>query len=244
MTIDIISNKADFQRHLNGCERRLNDLTKSLQTIEKSSQKLLLNNTIQEQNIYFKQLNDLILEIDFLYSSITKLEQSSFALHGKKRLDLLKNTLKTNKTKFKHIKQYSRTKFGYEYEQQSTYDDEQQEQQMKLLDSHNENIELDLINQQTALVNNLEKDIIDLQGTFIDINRIINEQGLIIENIEEALTDTDVKVDEAAKNIQTTVNGKKRSTRLKWILIISLICAILSVIIILYFTLKLAYPFG
>jgi hypothetical protein len=243
MTIDIIANKADFQRHLNGSERRLNDLTKSLQIIEKSSQKLLLNNTIEEQEVYFKQLDDIIAQIKFLYSSILTLEQCSFAVNGKKRLEILKKTLEKNQLKFEQIQKYSRTKFGYEYEQES---DDQEEQSMKLLqkNSYDENIELDLINQRAIRVNHFEQDINDLHGTFIDMNRIIHEQGTIIDNIELALTSTDEMVYEAKENIQTTVKVKKRSTRLKWIFILSAICFVLLLVIVIYFTLRLAVPLG
>src|SRR2546430_4346489 len=107
MTIDIIVNKVDFQRHLNGCEKHLNNLTKSLQTIEKFSQKLLLNKNEQDQKIYFNQLNEILSEIKFLYSSILTLNQCSFALNGKKRLDILKQNLEKNRIKFEQIQQYA-----------------------------------------------------------------------------------------------------------------------------------------
>ena len=117
MTIDTIVNKADFQRHLNGCERRLNELTKSLQLIEKFSQKLLLNKTLEEENLYFNQLNEIINEIKFLYSSILTLDQCSFAINGKKRLDLLKQNLEKTRNKFEQIQQYAQIKFNYNYQE-------------------------------------------------------------------------------------------------------------------------------
>jgi t-SNARE complex subunit (syntaxin) len=247
MTIDIIVNKADFQRHLNGCERRLNELTKSLQTIEKFSQKLLLNKLDQEQEIYFNQLNLIKSQIKYLYSSILTLEQSLFVLNGKKRLDLLKQNLEKLRIKFEHIQQYAQIKFNYDYQENQFEEITNNEEQLtKLIENNfnNEQIELDLINHRTILVDHLEKDLNDLQGTFIDLNRIIHDQGTIVNNIEQALTNTDEMIYEAKENVQTTVQRKKRSTRLKWFLICFFICFILLLIIILYFTLKLAFPYG
>ncbi len=245
MTIDIIVNKADFQRHLNGCERRLNDLTKTLQTIEKFAQKLLLNNTKQEQEIYFNQLNEITSQIEFLYSSILTLDQSSFVLNGKKRLDSLKTNLEKNRIKFEQIQQYAQIKFGYEYTP-NDFEQSNGEQSMKLINKNlnNEQIELDLINHRTVIVTRLEKDLTDLQGAFTDINRLIHEQGTLVNNIEQALTNTDEMVYEATEHVKTTVKVKKRSSRIKWILISVFIGAFLLLILILYFTLKLAFPFG
>ncbi len=248
MTNDIIINKVDFQRHLNGCERRLNDLTKSLQNIEKFSQKLLLNSTCEDQQIYFKELNRIQSEMKFLYASLLTLNQSSFAFNGRKRLDLFKQNFEKNRIKFQQIQQYAQIKFGYEYQEESfeQNNNEQQEQLTKLLEKnyHDEQIELDLIHQHSMIVNHLEKDLNDLQGTFIDLNRLIHEQGTMVDNIEQALTSTDELVHEAAEHVKTTVKIKKRTKRLKWILISFFICLIILIIIIIYFTLKLAIPYG
>ncbi len=248
MTSDIIINKVDFQRHLNGCERRLNDLTKSLQNIEKFSQKLLLNSTCEDQQIYFKELNRIQSEMKFLYASLLTLNQSSFAFNGRKRLDLFKQNFEKNRIKFQQIQQYAQIKFGYEYQEESfeQNNNEQQEQLTKLLEKnyHDEQIELDLIHQHSMIVNHLEKDLNDLQGTFIDLNRLIHEQGTMVDNIEQALTSTDELVHEAAEHVKTTVKIKKRTKRLKWILISFFICLIVLIIIIIYFTLKLAIPYG
>jgi len=248
MTIDIIANKADFQRHLNGCERRLNELTKSLQTIEKYSQKLLLNKIEQEEEIYFNQLNLIKSQIKFLYSSILTLDQCLFISNGKKRLDLLKQNLEKFRIKFEHIQQYAQIKFGYDYQENQfeQINNNNQEQLTKLIEnnSNNEQIELDLIHHRAIIVDHLEKDLNDLQGTFIDLNRLIHDQGIMVNNIEQALTNTDEMIYEAKENVQTTVQRKKRSKRFKWILITFFICFFLLLIIILYFTLKLAFPYG
>jgi len=245
MTIDIIVNKADFQRHLNGCERRLNDLTKSLETIEKFSQKLLLNNFPREQEIYFNQLNLIISQIKFLYSSILTLDQCSFALNGKKRLDFLKQNLEKNRIKFEQIQHYAQIKFGYDY-QENQFEQPDDEQLKKFIEknSNHEQIELDLIHQHTIVVNHLEKDLTDLHGTFYDLNRIIHEQGTIVNNIEQALTSTDEMITEATDNVKTSVKIEERSTRIKWFLISFCICFFLLLVIIIYFTLKLAFPYG
>jgi t-SNARE complex subunit (syntaxin) len=66
----------------------------------------------------------------------------------------------------------------------------------------------------------------------------------MVDNIEQALTSTDELVHEAAEHVKTTVKIKKRTKRLKWILISFFICLIILIIIIIYFTLKLAIPYG
>jgi t-SNARE complex subunit (syntaxin) len=156
--------------------------------------------------------------------------------------------LEKNRIKFEQIQQYAQIKFGYEYPQNDfeQSNEEQQEQSMKLINKNlnNEQIELDLIHQRTVVVTRLENDLTDLQGAFIDINRLINEQGTLVNNIEQALTNTDEMVYEATEHVKTTVKVKKRSSRIKWILISVFIGAFLLLILILYFTLKLAFPFG
>ncbi|CAF1457307.1 unnamed protein product [Rotaria sp. Silwood1] len=241
MTINIITNKADFQRHLNGCEQRLNNLTKSLQTIEKSSENLLLNNNQEKQKLYFNQLNDIILQIKFLSTSITKLEQCSYSFYGKKRLNFLKINLEKNQLKFEQIQQYAQIKFGYEYNE-NDIEQSNNEQLIKLINENlnNKKYELDYIHKSNILVNNLEKDLTDLNKTFHDLHCIIHEQGTMVNSIELALTNTDKMIYEATENVKTTVQVKKRTKHIKWILIIVLIIALLLLIIIIYISLKLS----
>ena len=241
MTSDLIVNKADFQRHLNGCERRLNDLTKTIENTEKLSQKLLLNSTLNDQRKnYFQQLDFIQSEIKYLSSSLVTLNQSSFSSTGKKRLDLFQQNLEKHRNKFQQIQQYAQNKFHYEY--QIEEDEEEQQQLLIQKKIDDQEIELDLIHQHTIKVNQVEQDLNELHGTFVDLNRLIHEQGTIVDNIEQALTTTDELVHEAVEHVKTTVVLKKRTNRLKWILIVFFICLILLLIIIIYITLKLAVP--
>ncbi|CAF2705285.1 unnamed protein product [Rotaria sp. Silwood2] len=246
MAIDIIANKADFQRHLNGCERRLNNLINSLQIIEKSSENLLLNNNQEKQKLYFNQLNDIISQIKFLYSSISKLEQCSYSFHGKKRLNSLKMNLEKNQKKFEKIQQCAQIKFGYEYKENDIEqsNNEQQEQLVNLINQNfnDQQTELDYIHERSILVNDLEEDLINLNETFHDIHRIIHEQGTMVNSIELALTNTDNMVYEATENVETTVQVKKRTKHIKWILILVFICALLLLTIIIYVSIKLSFP--
>lgn len=252
MTSEIIGNKADFQRHLNGCERRLNELTKSLQNVEKLAQKLLLKPQLADRKIYFDQLNLILSQIQFLYSSISILNQSSFASHGRKRLDIFQNNLHKYHQKFQQIQHYAQVKFGYEYErafQRAHDEDGDEEQSNKLLQEYgsNEQIELNLLQQQTLVVGHLERNLDDLRGTFVDLNRIIDEQGIIVDNIEQSLTDTEEMIEQATEKVVSTVLLKRRSNRLKWILIIFFICFFLLLIVIIFLAVKLApspYSYG
>ncbi|CAF1463472.1 unnamed protein product [Rotaria magnacalcarata] len=243
MTIDIIHTKVDFQRHLNGCERRLHDLAKNLQTIEKISRNLSVNNT----QLYFKQSAEIASDIKFLYSSILQLDQSPYSVTAIKRLSSLKIYLQKTRMKFEAMQQDAHNNLAYDYKQNDIeqLNDEQQEQLAKLINGNaNEaTLELNGIEKHTTFIGGLEKDIVDIHETFHDIHRIVYEQGRMVSNIEEALTSTDDMIEEATENVKTTVQVKKRSKHIKWILILILICAFLIVILIIFITLKLALPF-
>ena len=247
MTININDSKADFQRHLNGCERRLNELKKFRQGIEEFFQTLLLKNTEDEQRIYFNQLNEILSQIEYLDLSISKLNQSSYSFREKKRLESLRINFVKNRIKFEQIQQCVQMKFGYEHEENAIQQhyDKQEDQIKKLINknSNNDEIELKLIDQRKHLVNHLERDLADLQESFTDLNRIVQEQDTAVNNIEQALTNTDKMVHEATENVKTTIQVKKRYRHVKWILISCFICTLLFLIIIIYFTTKLAFPF-
>ncbi|CAF0878094.1 unnamed protein product [Adineta ricciae] len=247
MTCPVIADKVDFQRHLNGCERLINDLSKSIQAIEKFAQKLLINRTASEQETYFDELNNITSQLEHLYSSMSTLDQSSYAVNSRKRLDVIKCNLEKTRIKFEQIQQYARIAFGYHYEpnQFESISSEQQEQLMKLIEKspYDEQMELNLINQRTITVSTLEDDLTDLRETFIDIGNIIHQQGTTINAIEQSLTVADEMVYSAKEEIKTTVNNKKRSNRIKWILLAIVIITCLLLIIIIYFSLKLASPF-
>lgn len=241
MTIEMINNKADFQRHLNGCEKRLNSLTKSLHTIEKLSQNLLLKNNPQKQELYFNGLNDIISQMKILHSTMIKLNECSYSCNGTKRLNYLKINLEKNQFKLEQIQKYAQMKLGYEYQQN---DIEQQEQSIKLINKHldEEQIELEYLNEFQIQTKTLERSLNDIKETFVDLNRIVHEQSTMVNNIEQALTSADNMVCEATENVETTVQVRKRSKHIKWILISIIIGAFLFLITIIYVTLKLAIP--
>ena len=244
MTCLVIADKVDFQRHLNGCERVINDLSKSIQAIEKVAQKLLINRTASEQETYFNELNRITSQLEHLYASISTLDQSSYAINSRKRLDVIKSNLEKTRIKFEQIQQYARIAFGYYYEPDQ-FESVPSEQLMRLIEKspYDEQMELNLVNQRTITVSTLEGDLTDLRETFIDIGNIIHQQGTTINAIEQSLTVADEMVYTAKEEIKTTVNSKKRSNRIKWILLTVVIITCLLLIIIIYFSLKLASPF-
>ncbi|CAF4548365.1 unnamed protein product [Rotaria socialis] len=191
MTIDIIHTKVDFQRHLNGCERRLHDLTKNLQTIEKLSRNLSVNNA----QLYFKQLAEIASDIKFLYSSILQLDQCPYSVTAIKRLSSLKICLQKSRMKFEAMQQDAHNNLGYDYKQNDIekMNDEQQEQLAKLINGNDNEttLELNRIEKHTTFVGGLEKDLVDIHEAFHDMHRIVYEQGRMVSNIEDALTSTD-----------------------------------------------------
>lgn len=242
MVSAIIQNKADFQRHLNGCERRLNDLNKSLEKTEKFGQQLLLNQTNENRTNFFEQLNGIQSEIKFLYSNLSTLEQSIFNSNGNKRLDKLQQNLRQFCQRFQQIQQYAQTKFDYYYSnnQFDEYTTEQQEQLVQLITKqpYQEQIELDLLDQHTVSMNHIEKDIVDLHDAFIDLHRIIHDQGTMVNNIEDALATADEMIIEANETVQQTVQTAKRTRHLKWILISILIFICFLIVTVLIFLFK------
>ena len=80
----------------------------------------------------------------------------------------------------------------------------------------------------------------------MDLNRIIEEQGIMVDSIEHSLTNTDDLVIEGTQTIQERVHEKQRWSRTKCILLIVIVCIalFLLVLLILFLTHKLAFPIG
>ena len=231
-TSGAIVNAADFQRHLNGCERRLNDLTVSLQVLDI----VLSKKTTDEQT---RILSCIYEQHKQLYATIDALDRSSVVSQASKRLDRCRRTLERNRIRFEHI--------------QSTFDIScadvdcpANDQVLKLIANNRNEIELDLLHQRSITVNDLEKNLSDLRGTFMDLNRIIEEQGIMVDSIEHSLTNTDDLVIEGTQTIQERVHEKQRWSRTKCILLIVIVCIalFLLVLLILFLTHKLAFPIG
>lgn len=241
MTSNTIANRADFQRHLNGCEQRLNALTKRIQ---KNSENSSSNNNIQA---YFYQLNEIALELKSVSSSILDLEQSSYSINGQKRLTSLKSNLEKSRIKLNEIRRNAQVSFGYEYNETDLEEskDGNQEQLVKLIDrkANTEQFELDFYENHGRLVNNLEKDVVDLHQTFRDLNGIVEEQGRMIISIEDALSSTEETIVQASEAVVETIQAKKRTKRIKWIVILILFGVLLIILIIVYIIFKLASPF-
>ena len=189
-------------------------------------------------------MNRITSQLEHLYASISTLDQSSYAINSRKRLDVIKSNLEKTRIKFEQIQQYARIAFGYYYEPDQ-FESVSSEQLMRLIEKspYDEQMELNLVNQRTITVSTLEGDLTDLRETFIDIGNIIHQQGTTINAIEQSLTVADEMVYTAKEEIKTTVNSKKRSNRIKWILLTVVIITCLLLIIIIYFSLKLASPF-
>jgi t-SNARE complex subunit (syntaxin) len=87
----IIVNQVDFQRHLNGCERRLKDLSKSCRMHVhpiKNERTTTTNLARDEQNLY-----DIVLSLD----------RSSFAYTERQRLTQLKKNLQHIRSNIDHV---------------------------------------------------------------------------------------------------------------------------------------------
>ena len=227
-----IFNAADFQRHLNGCERRLNDFTASLQALDT----VLPTKTTDEQAFILSRIHG---QQKQLYATIYALDRSSVASNASKRLDHCRRSLERNRIRFEQIQ----SRFGISCHD---VDCPANDQVLKLIASNRDEIELDLLHHRTMAVNDLEKNLSDLKGTFMDLNRIIHEQGIIVDSIEQSLTNTDHLIVEGTETIQGTVREKQRLSRTKCILMIVFVCIalLLLVLLILFLTHKLAFPIG
>ena len=230
----LILNKADFQRHLNGCERRLTNFSKSIQTIGNA----LTKQQVVDDDRCREQMKKIYLEEKRLYSILSSLDQSAFAATGRKRLDLLKSNLERQRIEFERI----RSVCGYPFEPLDLEPLESTDQLRQLLKHRSNEIELDFIDHTTAVVGRLERDLTDLRGTFVDLNRIIHEQGAMVNNIEHALTEADQMVAEATEQVEATVQEKRRSTRTQWIVIGSVGSIFLLLFFIIYLIWKLVFP--
>ena len=234
MTELFILHKADFQRHLNGCERRLANFSKSIQTLGNA----VLKQQVNDDDQCREQIKKMYLEEKSLYSILTSLDQSTFAATGRKRLDLVKSNLERQRIEFERI----RTNCGYSFELFDSEPSESNDQLKQLMQQRSKEIELDFIDQTGVVMGRLERDLTDLRGTFVDLNRLVHEQGSMVDNIELALTQADEMVVEATEQVKATVQQKRRSTRTKWIVIGALSCIFLLLIVIISLIWKLAFP--
>lgn len=234
MTELFILHKADFQRHLNGCERRLTNYSKSIQTLGNA----VLKQQVNDDDRCREQIKKMYLEEKSLYSILTSLDQSTFAATGRKRLDLVKSNLERQRIEFERI----RTNCGYSFEPFDSEPSESNDQLKQLMQQRSKEIELDFIDQTGVVVGRLERDLTDLRGAFVDLNRLVHEQGSMVDNIELALTKADEMVVEATEQVKATVQQKRRSTRTKWIVIGAVSCIFLLLIVIISLVWKLAFP--
>lgn len=212
-------NKADFQRHFNGFERRLDKFTRSIEIFSK-----IHSNSFEFSREQMKQLSQ---EETNLSSIISDLDRSSFVSTVEKRFDRLKKSFSTHR----NLLEILRKKFDVK------------PTEIDVLIS-TESIELNLLNETNQKIQRVEKDLEILNGTFYDLHRIVHEQGFTIENIEEAMSTADQMVDDGKQQIETTIQVKKRTKKPFWILVVILLTVFLLLILVIFLVYKFSFPFS
>ena len=215
-------NRADFQRHFNGCERRLQQFGRSVELLAKIKQKSL--------DLCHEQLTKISQEETDLASIIVALDRSPFVSSVEKRFDRLKKTFLTHRNTLETLR--------------SKLNVQPMETVALVAEEPSKSIELQLLAETNGKIKRVEEDLQILHGTFYDLHRIVHEQGLTIENIEESISATDQMVEEGKEEIQQTIDVKKRTRKTRWVLLVLLSTVSLLLILILFLVYKFAFPFS
>lgn len=244
----MITNKADFQRVLNGSERRVNDLRKLLDEVDKVAPKLLLvGRRSSDASAYFDQLNGVARKIHFLDHSLASLNESPFAANWQTRMTILRTNVEKNRQKFEKMKQYARIKYGYDYQVDDSANDgdSDNEQYSRLIQSTapDEATELDVLKQRTLTMSTLEDDLHGIHEAFKDIRNLVDQQGSMINTIEAELTTVDIKVSKANNEVKKTLVVKRRTSRVRCVVLAVVISVCVLVLLIVYLTLRFTSPF-
>lgn len=233
-----LTNKADFQRHFNGCERRVQQFNRSIDILTKLASKCNPN----EHPIYRDQLKRISREEITLSATIHSLDRSPFVSTVQRRLNLLKKSFSNYRTILENLR--SKSNLTSIEHPPVPCDDPEQEPLQKLLDHRSNDIELNLLEDVSRKIQSIEGDLTVLTETFYDLQRLVHDQGLTIENIEEAISTADQMVEQGNEQIEKAIDVKKRTTKTKWILIAVVSTVFLLLILILYLVYKFTFPFA
>ncbi|OAF64849.1 hypothetical protein A3Q56_07430 [Intoshia linei] len=125
---------------------------------------------------------------------------------------------------------------------------DQDDETTKLLDNPNlqksaafieeDEAQLRKLNQEDETIRKIEKDMIDINQVFRDLNNIIHEQGENIDTIESNIEMTEQHVQKADKDLTQGLRHKQKARKNKLICFIIIFIVIVIFSIILYFTFK------
>ncbi|GMT00094.1 hypothetical protein PENTCL1PPCAC_22268 [Pristionchus entomophagus] len=94
------------------------------------------------------------------------------------------------------------------------------------------------IKERTEALQELERDIADVQTIFTDLARIVHDQGEMVESIEENVDQAQVRVEQGAGQLQQAVYYQSKARQKKCMLFIFLCIFLLIVGLTVYFYFK------
>ena len=224
-----IKNSADFQRHLNGTEYRLNKFIRCIRSFEKYKSKFNR-----------EQLEQIRGEDKELNIIIQCLEQSPFQSNAQKRLLQLKKTFLDYHS---HVEQLRCEEHSSRFVNQHSTQVVDEEQRQHLLTTQSDIHELQCLDGHMQRTNQILEDLTYLNETINDVNQLIQSQGNTIDSIADSMTTVDNEIALGTVQIQNTVIEKKRTNRTRSILIIIILVIILILLSVGFLIWKLAFPF-
>jgi syntaxin 1A len=84
----------------------------------------------------------------------------------------------------------------------------------------------------------IEKSIKELHQMFVDMAIIVEQQGEVIDKVEDYITNTVEYTEHAAEEMREAVVRQRSTQRKKWILTIVIIVLLIAIGLVVYFTWK------
>ncbi|GMR52987.1 hypothetical protein PMAYCL1PPCAC_23182 [Pristionchus mayeri] len=92
--------------------------------------------------------------------------------------------------------------------------------------------------ERTEALQELERDIADVQTIFTDLARIVHDQGEMVESIEENVDMAQIRVEQGATQLQQAVYYQSQARKKKCMLLIFLCVFLLVIALTIYFYVK------
>ncbi len=232
-------------------KKQLDSINDNIKNISVLIDKSLMS--INDHNKIKKQMDDLISEID---SDMRKAKKIIEQMNAEKKAKanashtvrkIIDNIITNNVKRFSDTSVfYVKTKEKYETKtkekvkrqliivDKDKYENISDDQLQQIMESKQNNVfTMDIYNdirQQNTQIMELEKSVIELAQLFQDMQLMVNQQGIIIDSIEDNITKTDIHIEKAVSELEDA-NKYQVKSRKKTCCIIICITMIVAIII-------------
>ncbi|OAF69482.1 Syntaxin-12 [Intoshia linei] len=91
---------------------------------------------------------------------------------------------------------------------------------------------------EDAAIKRLESDVLIINDIFVNLNKVVNEQGIVIDTIEDNIVSTHIQTEKANEDLTEAAISKEKTRRNKLIITVVLSLFALILVLILYFALR------